>query len=27
MAERLPDRTPDAWVNWSAQMLYGRIAP
>jgi glyoxylase-like metal-dependent hydrolase (beta-lactamase superfamily II) len=23
----LPERTPDAWVNWSSQMLYGHVAP
>ena len=23
----LPERGPDAWVNWSGQMLYGHVAP
>lgn len=23
----LPERGPDAWVNWSSQMLYGHVAP
>ncbi len=23
----LPERTPDMWLNWSAQMLYGHVAP
>ncbi|MFI5706540.1 MBL fold metallo-hydrolase [Kribbella sp. NPDC051620] len=23
----LPDRSPDLWVNWSSQMLYGHVAP
>jgi glyoxylase-like metal-dependent hydrolase (beta-lactamase superfamily II) len=24
---RLPERSPDMWVNWSSQMLYGHVAP
>ena len=23
----LPERTPDMWLNWSSQMLYGHVAP
>jgi glyoxylase-like metal-dependent hydrolase (beta-lactamase superfamily II) len=23
----LPERTPDLWLNWSSQMLYGHVAP
>jgi hypothetical protein len=24
---RLPERTPEMWLNWSSQMLYGHVAP
>lgn len=27
MTSGLPERTPDAWLNWSSQMLYGHVAP
>jgi glyoxylase-like metal-dependent hydrolase (beta-lactamase superfamily II) len=27
VAANLPERTPDAWLNWSSQMLYGHVAP
>ncbi|HEX3788115.1 MAG TPA: MBL fold metallo-hydrolase [Pseudonocardiaceae bacterium] len=27
MSASLPERSPDAWLNWSSQMLYGHIAP
>jgi glyoxylase-like metal-dependent hydrolase (beta-lactamase superfamily II) len=27
MSASLPERTPDAWLNWSSQMLYGHVAP
>jgi glyoxylase-like metal-dependent hydrolase (beta-lactamase superfamily II) len=27
MTSALPERSPDAWLNWSSQMLYGHVAP
>ena len=27
VAARLPDRGPQAWVDWSSRMLYGHVAP
>jgi len=27
VSARLPERTPDMWLDWSSQMLYGHVAP
>lgn len=27
MSASLPERTPDMWLNWSSQLLYGHVAP
>jgi glyoxylase-like metal-dependent hydrolase (beta-lactamase superfamily II) len=27
VSARLPERSPDMWLNWSSQMLYGHVAP
>lgn len=27
VGERLPDRGPQAWLDWTGQLLYGHVAP